>query len=194
MYFYTVFMHIRSSHCPGLNPLLCSSILCHEECSSKYCMLLWCNIDVNNKRNPSSALVIFNVCFAFVDGQQREAQLNEGKMKHLSTLFHIAQCDARNQSHWCCHNFFLCFNAIFCEALLIKKGKIFLGKSNYNNKTEKVVMFWWTYRWNKKKKIHAHPHHYMGQVLKKCINTKNELTAGVLQNASFIYLLHINSV
>lgn len=88
----------------------------------------------------------------FVDGQQREAQLNEGKMKHLSTLFHIAQCDARNQSHWCCHNFFLCFHAIFCKALLIKKGKIFLGKSNYNNKTEKVVMFWWTYRWNKKKK------------------------------------------
>lgn len=34
----------------------------------------------------------------------------------------------------------------------------------------------------------------MGQVLKKCINTKNELTAGVLQNAGFIYLLHINSV
>lgn len=130
----------------------------------------------------------------FVDGQQREAQLNEGKMKRTSTLFHIAQCDARNQSHWCCHNFFLCFNAIFCKALLIKKGKIFLGKSNYNNKTEKVVMFWWTYRWNKKKKIHAHPHHYMGQVLKKCINTKNELTAGILQNASFIYLLHINSV
>lgn len=109
MYFYTVFMHIRSSHCPGLNPLLCSSILCHEECSSKYCMLLWCNIDVNNKRNPSSALVIlmFVLHFSFskitsaefVDGQQREAQLNEGKMKHLSTLFHIAQCDARNQSH-----------------------------------------------------------------------------------------------
>lgn len=61
MYFYTVFMHNTRSYCPDLNPFLGRQTVLTLKQNARPNMLLRCNIDVYNKRNPSSALVISNV-------------------------------------------------------------------------------------------------------------------------------------